>query len=111
MTPLVLQVGDVVSVGRACLNNPAHVRAVVIEVYALRVGPTSERPGWTLLFPSGAADGFSPGDCDLFAVRYLEHDGQVAGYHFLSMIQLQRDVRAGRFASVWRSGELAEAPV
>lgn len=91
-----LIVGDVVIVGRASGVNPANAIAVVVEVYELE-----GRPGSMLLFEHGAADGFSPADCELFEVRYLGHEPRLAGYQFVSMIRLSRDWRAGLFSTIW----------
>jgi hypothetical protein len=101
-----LAVGDLVIVGRRSGVNGAGARAVVVESYiltetrtrtGLRCSPYA-RPGWTLLFEDGRADGFSPGDCTLFAVARVGHCPEVAGYVFRSMTHLQADYRAGFFA-------------
>jgi len=95
-----LRVGDLVRVGRPCLDNPSGTRALVVEVYdrrALRIG---DGLGVQLLFPNGAADGFSPRDRELWGVTFLDHRPALAGYHFTSI---------GRLVADWRDGLFAEA--
>jgi hypothetical protein len=102
---MTLSVGDIVTVGRACLGNPAGARAVVVEAYTLveAIGPKrgTRRPGWMLLFENGSADGFSPDDCVLFAVRPCAHAAHLAGYRFVSVMVLERDYHAGKFDRAW----------
>lgn len=94
-----MNVGDIVTVGRQCLNNPAGVRAVVVEVYDR--GKGSEGIG--LLFPNGSYDGFSPDDCEMWNVQRVEHSPLYEAYEFKSVLRLDRDWRAGLFDGVWRS--------
>lgn len=96
---MTLQVGDIVTIGRACLANPEGARAIVVEAYEL-----SGRPGWMLLFENGAADGFSPGDCELFKVALVGHEPRMAGYRFTNTLALGRDWRGGVFQCVWPAG-------
>jgi hypothetical protein len=93
----VLIVGDVVIVGRACMRNPPDSRAVCVEVYQL-----AGRPGYTLLFPNGYCDGFSPEDLVVFAVDLVTHDPQLAEYKFRSVNALVTDYARGVFVSVWQ---------
>lgn len=95
-----LAVGDLVVVGRRSGVNAAGARAVVVEAYTLTERGLA-RPGWTLLFEDGRADGFSPGDCTLFEVRRVGHCAAVAGYVFRSMTHLAADYRAGFFGPAW----------
>lgn len=104
--PINLHVGDVVTVARPCMGNPAGARAVVVECYTLveAFGPARgrSRPGWMLLFENGAADGFSPDDCALFNVQPYAHAVHLASYQFVSAMTLDRDYRAGKFSLAWR---------
>jgi hypothetical protein len=102
VTPL--RVGDVVTVGRACMGNAAQARAVVVEVYQL-----DSHTGWQLLFENGATDGFSPGDCEAFAVTKLGHASALAHYEFISVVMLLRDFQRGKFAAVWQVPAAARA--
>lgn len=95
LTPLV--VGDVVTVGRACMGAPAGARAVVVERYQI-----GRRVGWTLLFQTGDHDGFSPDDLVAFEVRKVSAVAPLGGYRFLSAGQLRMDHALGMFADVWR---------
>ncbi len=92
-------VGDLVIVHRASGVNEADARAVVVEAYTL-----SNRPGWTLLFPDGRADGFSPHDCDLFAVERIGHVPTLSRYRFRGMGHLHQDWRAGVFNPAFELG-------
>jgi hypothetical protein len=99
-----LQVGDVVTVGRACMGSPAGARAVVVERYEL-VEKGTRRPGWTLLFENRSFDGFSPTDCEAFEVRKVGHEAALAGYRFTNAARLHQDWYAGVFANVWARTE------
>lgn len=94
-----LKVGDVVTVGRACLGNPAGARAVVVEIYDLGLGPSP-----SLLFPNGASDGFGPQDLAMFDVQLVGHEPALAGYQFTTSIALHRDWRDGQFTAAWKGG-------
>jgi hypothetical protein len=98
-----LTVGDIVTVGRRCLSNPAGARAVVIEEYEL-----AGRPGWSLLFENGAYDGFSPSDLELFEVAHVGHEPRLDGYEFTAATRLFQDYRRGLFSNVWQS-DVAQA--
>ncbi len=97
---MTLQVGDIVVVGRRTGINAANARAIVVEHYRLKEAG-AERDGWTLLFDNGAADGFSPSDCELLEVQTVGHEAAFASYRFLSMSRLDADFRRGIFARVW----------
>jgi hypothetical protein len=75
-------------------------RGVCYEVYGL-----GDRPGYSFIFASGRYDGFSPDEVDTM----LELTGRVAGdvesYRFANVMQLDRDYRAGRFASAFLPGK------
>lgn len=95
---LAYQVGDIVTVAKPCMLNPAGARAVVVEIYDLGDGPSP-----SLLFENGAHDGFSPRDLALFGVEIVWQDTALADYQFTNAIRLYQDWTAGRFASVWRA--------
>lgn len=88
-----LEVGDLVVVRMPCLGNPAHAPALVVEVYEL-----SRRPGYGLLFPNGAYDGFSPKDLHLWGVSFRASLGPpFSRYKFTNVMRLTKDFRAGMF--------------
>lgn len=93
-------VGDVVTVGRACLGNPAGALAVVVELYQA-TWDGADYTGWSLLFENGNHDGFSPSDCDVFDVRKVGHDPICARYVWTNAVRLYQDWCEGKFASVW----------
>lgn len=97
-------VGDVVTVAKPCMGNPAGARAVVIEIYDN--GHGQDCP--SLLFANSAHDGFSRTDLWLFGVKLEGHEPTLTGYVFTSAVRLYEDWRAGRFAPVWRDA-VAEA--
>jgi len=97
-----LRVGDVVTVGRAVLDNAPHAIAVVVEVYDRRGFDARGGQGVTLLFESGSFDGFSPDDLDLWHVVRTGHNPDVARYVWTSASRLSADWAAGRFAAVWQ---------
>lgn len=95
---IALRVGDVVTVGKPCLGNPAGSRAVVVELYDLGDGVTSP----SLLFANGAHDGFPPRDLEAFDVRLVAHESQLSEYRFVNAVRLYEDWRLNVFARVWR---------
>ena len=97
MPVMVLTVGDVVTVARSCMGNPAQARAIVVDVESFE-----GEPSWQLLFENGATDGFSPDDCELFGVAHIGTLRHLANYAFVSVMQLDRDWQAGTFCAVWR---------
>jgi len=90
------RVGDLVTVLRPVLDNPAGSLAVVYEIYNIGKGPSP-----SLIFQNGQYDGFSARDRELFGVMKVGHDATVAGYHFKNVLQLDADFRAGVFEHVW----------
>ena len=97
-----LRVGDVVRVGRSINRLPADSLAVVVEVYQRDRYPDA-RPGVTLLFSDGFADGFSAEDCALWRCAPVGHVANLAGYVFTSIMTLTEDYRRGLFSEVWRA--------
>lgn len=98
---MTLRVGDLVSVGRACLANPEGARAVVVEIYQLH---RTIAPGAMLLFENGSADGFSEGDLELFKVEPIGHEPRLEAYRFTNVLALDRDFKGGVFSCAWATG-------
>jgi hypothetical protein len=95
------RVGDVVRVGRACMENDPGALALVIEIYDRRRNRIGDGLGATLLFPNGAFCGFAPEELPLFHVTFDHHVAALASYEFQNAFRVDVDMRAGRFAAAW----------
>lgn len=86
------KVGDIVRVGKACMDNPPGSYAICYEVYQL-----GGEPGCSLIFQNGRYDGFSKSDLILFDVHLRGHCERIEDYLFKNVLKLEEDFRSGLF--------------
>ena len=91
------RVGNVYKLKRPCLNNKQGVRGVCFYDYG---------DGFQVIFPNGKYDGFSSigdsfggtGQTEAdFILEQVGHDSASANYEFKHVIQVERDLKAGRW--------------
>jgi hypothetical protein len=106
-----IRVGSLASARRASAVCEPGESGVCYEVYELE-----GRPGYGFIFERGRYDGFSPDEVGTFLQVSGRVSKDVAGYEFRNVGQLDRDYRAGRFASafeeqnrIWEDAAMEEA--
>lgn len=67
------------------------------------------RPGYGFIFERGGYDGFSPDDVKMFLDVTGLVSGEMSGYHFRNVGQLDADYRAGRFTGAFEDGRELDA--
>ncbi|MDZ4324274.1 MAG: hypothetical protein U1A73_04540 [Pseudomonas sp.] len=98
-TPLII-VGSVVVAKAATAVCDIGEVGVCYEAYTL-----SGRAGYSMLFASGRYDGFSPDEVEEMLTVTDRVCAEVSGYHFRTVMQLERDWREGRFAPAFDEQE------